>query len=31
MDTPSFQVGDLVMIADDFVRPDYRGVVYRVT
>lgn len=31
MDTPSFQVGDLVMIADDFVRPAYRGVVYRVT
>jgi hypothetical protein len=31
MDTPTFQVDDLVMIADDFARPADRGVIYRVT
>ena len=31
MDTPTFQVGDLVMIAEDFVRPAWRGTTYRVT
>jgi hypothetical protein len=31
MDTPTFRVGDLVMIAEDYARPAHRGVVYRVT
>jgi hypothetical protein len=31
MDTATLQVGDLVMIAEEFLRPAYRGVVYRVT
>jgi hypothetical protein len=31
MDKRTFQVGDLVMIADEYARPAHQGLTYRVT